>query len=145
MALIKTIVYPYDFSKFSRAALPYVKELRKTGAERVIIVSVVEYEELFTHVLFKETEIRKLKESTEKRLEGIKKELEGAGFDVRIAVDFGMPSKVIIKTAASEKAGLIVMGSQGRGAVMNALLGSTAENVLKRSDIPVLIVPPRNA
>ncbi len=141
--MINKIVYPYDFSKFSKAAIPFIKEFARLGAKKVIIVSVIEYEELFTHVMFKESEIRKLKEETVKRLENIRKEFNAAGFETEAVVDFGIPAKIIIKTAKESKADIIIMGSQGRGAIMNALLGSTAENVLRRSDIPVLIIPPK--
>ncbi len=141
--MIKKIIYPYDFSKFSEKAIPFIKDFSKLGAKKVIIVSVIEYEELFTHVLFKESEIRKLKEETIKRLENLRNDLENAGLETETVVDFGIPAKIIIKTAKESKADIIIMGSQGRGAIMNALLGSTAENVLRRSEIPVLIIPPK--
>ncbi len=141
--MIEKIVYPYDFSRFSEAAIPFIGEFVKLGAQKVIIVTVIEYEEIFTHVLFKETEIRRLKESTKNRLHKIKEKIENFGLKVETKVDFGMPSKIIIETAKENDADLIIMGSQGRGAIMNALLGSTAENVLRRSNIPVFIIPPK--
>ncbi len=139
--MIKKIIFPYDFSVFSKAAISYIKDFAKLGAKGVIIVTVLEYEELFTHVMFKEIEIQRFKEKTIQRVENVKKDLEKSGFYVSIVVDFGIPSKVIMRTALSEKADLIVMGSRGSSVLSSMFLGSTAENVLKRSTIPVMVIP----
>jgi nucleotide-binding universal stress UspA family protein len=37
---------------------------------------------------------------------------------------------------------LVVMGSHGKGALRRALVGSVAESVVRRSPVPVLVVPP---
>ena len=42
----------------------------------------------------------------------------------------------------SRKANLIIMGSHGRGILMEAILGSVSKNVINKSKIPILIVPP---
>jgi nucleotide-binding universal stress UspA family protein len=142
--MINKIIFPYDFSKFSKIAEEYVSECSKLGAKEVVIVHVVEYEELFTNVLFKENEIRKLKQDAEERLLPVKNNLQQEGFSVRTVIDFGIPSKIILKVAEEEKADLIIIGAQGRSAAMDFLLGSTALNVLRHSKIPVMIIPDKN-
>ena len=52
----------------------------------------------------------------------------------------GNPSREIIKAAEEWKADLIVLGTHGRSGVSRAFLGSTAEAVLRHSQIPVLVV-----
>lgn len=52
----------------------------------------------------------------------------------------GSPSPEIIKAAEEWKADLIVLGTHGRSGVSRAFLGSTAEAVLRHSQIPVLVV-----
>jgi nucleotide-binding universal stress UspA family protein len=47
----------------------------------------------------------------------------------------------ILRTADAIKAGLIVMGRHGHGAMYSLLVGSVTEGVLKRGDRPVLLVP----
>jgi len=49
------------------------------------------------------------------------------------------PWRAILRAARSERCGLIVMGSHGRGAVKSALLGSQTLKVLAHSRIPVLV------
>jgi nucleotide-binding universal stress UspA family protein len=52
----------------------------------------------------------------------------------------GLPVTRILETAARVKAGMIVMGSQGRTGLAHALLGSKAEQVVRLAPIPVTIV-----
>lgn len=139
--MFEKIIFPYDFSKYSESAIYYIKALKSVGAKEIIIVYVAEYEELFTHILYKEIEIKEFERKTRLRLKPVKDEFEKEGFAVTIYVEFGKPSKVIVSKAVKEKANLIVMGAQGQGAISSFFLGSTAANVLKVSPIPVLIIP----
>ncbi len=52
----------------------------------------------------------------------------------------GNPSREIIKAATEWKADLLVLGTHGRSGISRAFLGSTAEAVLRHSQIPVLAV-----
>lgn len=138
--MFKVIILSYDFSKFSEMAIPYVKEFKNFGTEKVILVTVLEYEGLSARLVSRSVELSEYKENTIKRLEPVKKELEQVGLDVGVFVEYGIASKMIVKEAIEEKAGLIIMGALGSGLASN-LLGSTVQNVLKISSIPVFIVP----
>ena len=46
-------------------------------------------------------------------------------------------------SATDTEADMIVMGSHGRGAVRQLLIGSVSEGVLRAAECPVLIVPCR--
>jgi nucleotide-binding universal stress UspA family protein len=54
----------------------------------------------------------------------------------------GDPSEAILQSARGLKAGLIVMGTHGLGGFRKLLLGSTTEQVLRKTEWPVLSVPP---
>jgi nucleotide-binding universal stress UspA family protein len=54
-------------------------------------------------------------------------------------VAFGGASDQLLHWARDEKADLIVVGAVGRGMVMRALLGSTAESLARRSTLPVWV------
>lgn len=61
---------------------------------------------------------------------------------VRHEIVEGWPvSEQILRTAERVAASLIVMGTHGRTGLRRALMGSVAEEVLRRAHIPVLIVP----
>lgn len=63
-----------------------------------------------------------------------------AGFPVEYAVRFGDPAEEIIEEARESGADLIAMATHGRTGVARLLLGSVAEAVLRRSEVPVLLV-----
>lgn len=53
------------------------------------------------------------------------------------------PAEVIVETAAKEKAAMIVIGKRGHTPIKELMLGSTAEQVCRLSQNPVLLVPRR--
>jgi nucleotide-binding universal stress UspA family protein len=66
-----------------------------------------------------------------------------AGFDASSqAVEGVRPWQAILDTANEIDAGMIVLGSHGRGAVGSAVLGSVATAVAHRARLPVLICRP---
>jgi nucleotide-binding universal stress UspA family protein len=56
----------------------------------------------------------------------------------------GEPAAEILDAAGRLKADLIVMGTQGASGPKRLFFGSTADAVLRRSTIPVLVVPPKS-
>ena len=52
----------------------------------------------------------------------------------------GEPAATIIAEAKAVKAGMIVMGSHGKGALKSLLIGSVAQKVIASSPLPVLVV-----
>jgi nucleotide-binding universal stress UspA family protein len=66
-----------------------------------------------------------------------------AGFDASSAVHEGVRTWQSILDAAKEAdAGIVVLGSHGRGAVGSAVMGSVATAVAHHADLPVLICRP---
>jgi nucleotide-binding universal stress UspA family protein len=57
-----------------------------------------------------------------------------------VVVIRGNPADEIIKQASDRHCDLIVMGSHGHGALTEAMLGNTARRVLRRTNVPVLVV-----
>lgn len=66
-----------------------------------------------------------------------------AGFDASSAVrDEERPWKAILDSAKEADAGMIVLGSHGRGAAGSAVMGSVATSVAHHAELPVLICRP---
>jgi len=57
-----------------------------------------------------------------------------------ILVERGNPVEQILAQADATNADLIVMGTHGQGTFKDAMMGSTARRVLRRSKIPVLVI-----
>lgn len=53
---------------------------------------------------------------------------------------FGIPAREILAVAAERSADLIVLGTHGRKGLPRMFLGSVAEKVARRTEVPVLIV-----
>ena len=63
--------------------------------------------------------------------------------DCSVEIVNGDPAAEILKAASRLKADLIVMGTQGHRGPKRLFFGSTAAAVVKRTTIPVLVVPPK--
>ena len=64
-----------------------------------------------------------------------------AGTQTRVLTVGGRPADVIVATARSESSTLIVMTSAGHDGFMDAVRGSTSEQVIREAPCPVLVVP----
>ena len=75
-----------------------------------------------------------------RQTEPVKAELERAGLNVTLQIEFGRCHKEICRIAEKENVSLIVMGAQGKGKISAMLLGSVSEGTLRGSKVPVFIV-----
>ena len=60
---------------------------------------------------------------------------------IEISVEIGNPKYDVIEQAKKEEANYMVVGTHGRTGWSHALIGSTAEYIIRHSSIPVLVVP----
>lgn len=84
-----------------------------------------------------------VRSGVEAKLPALLRIAEARGVPVRSLVVEGKPVDAILKTADSVDAHLIVMGTHGRRGLQRVLLGSVAEAVLRRAEIPVMTVRSR--
>jgi nucleotide-binding universal stress UspA family protein len=66
--------------------------------------------------------------------------LERARVAGRAEVRFGPAAQTIVAAAREELCDAIFIGTRGRGAVANAILGSVAAEVVRLADVPVTVV-----
>ncbi len=66
--------------------------------------------------------------------------IQRAGLSCTFEWHFGEPAQVIADFASSQHCNLIVMGTQGAGAVQNLMLGSVAQSALHLASVPVALV-----
>jgi universal stress protein A len=143
MPTVNDILCPVDFSEQSRQALRWASAIARRRGGEVTVLSVVE------PLLAQAARIRLGIDLVREEAEPALREFVEAALpeDVREAshlrteVAIGGASEVILQTAGRLKPGLIVMGTHGLGGVRKLLLGSTTEQVLRRTEWPVLAVP----
>jgi len=62
--------------------------------------------------------------------------------EISTRVETGVPYRIILRTLEDEKIDLLVMNIHGKGMLDRALLGSTAERVVRAASCPVMMIPP---
>jgi len=145
MPQIKNILLALDFSGASEGAAEYALTFAKlTGAHLHVlhVIGILEERqralipaEAF-QTLQKEVEVQAVREL--ERFCGTR----AAGLSTTSHARIGVPFRVILETAHEVSADLIVLGAYGQSGIENVVVGSTAERVVRRSDIPVLTVRP---
>ena len=66
--------------------------------------------------------------------------LRARGSESALVASDAEPAEALVQAARAEAADLIVVGSTGTGYVTRALIGSTAEKVIRRAPCDVLVV-----
>jgi nucleotide-binding universal stress UspA family protein len=119
---IKRLLFPYDGSGGAERALQFcVNALGGIWEEVVILTVAEEMEESFPF----DTELSYLRTH---------------GIQYRFVMEEGKPVDAIPKVAAAEKADGIIVGAHGRHKIRDYLLGTTAAHLIRRSQLPVLVV-----
>jgi len=75
------------------------------------------------------------------QLHEIAETLESQGIEVSAHLAHNDEVKAIIDAADRFRAGMIILGSHGHGALYHLLIGSVSEGVVRRAQCPVVIVP----
>lgn len=138
-AFLGHVFYTTDFSENARHALGTLKHLVKCGAGKVTLCHVQDKAHIDPHLMNKLDEFNAI---DSERLAKIKQALVEVGAtDVELLIRLGHPKAVIMEEAMRQGATLILMGTQGRGFVAEACLGSVSHYVARCSTVPVMLVP----
>jgi nucleotide-binding universal stress UspA family protein len=135
--MFRRIVHPTDFSPCADKALDMMVNLVNDQTEEAILLHVQD-ERMMKHRL--PEQIEEFDKTDEERLSERAQKFQGAARRVQTRIRRGIPFQETLKLADEVKAGVIILGSQGRSAIKELLTGSTLENVARLSRVPVLIV-----
>jgi len=136
--IFRKILYPTDFSDYSMSVLRLIRQLKKAGIEEVVVVHIQDTTRLLPHLKHKMSEFNEI---DFERLEKIRNELERVGYRVKTLLKEGVPFVEINRIAEEEEVSMIMLSSQGKSAVKEALMGSVSEAVARDHVRPVMIVP----
>ena len=136
MTKIKTILVPVDFSTPSRAALQSAACLAEKYGSSLIVLYVAESSRSLDNVFsanpqMADTDLRTFVDEEVEELVPVKFQIASGKAWVRI-----------VEAAKNLGVDLIVTGTHGEGGLTHALLGSTAERVVRHAPCSTLIVHP---
>jgi nucleotide-binding universal stress UspA family protein len=143
----KTILAPVDFSECSGRALLRAAQLARSSGGEVVAFNSLRSEPVSNSPYFTALPTldgEAVSKAIEDRFERLEALIESLGVnDVTTVADVQLTESVhrsILDEAKERGADLICLGSHGRKGLDRLLLGSTAESVLRKSPIPVLVV-----
>ncbi len=141
--ILRRICVATNFEADSEAAVVTAAMLAKTYEATVDLITVVQPPPFYTKVL---SPIQSRLDDTDAVVARVAKRLDevaaDAGFaDVAVdtSVRVGAPFAEIIAHARQQQDELVIVGTKSRGGLESLLLGNTAERVLRKSPVPVLV------
>jgi len=139
---LNNILYLTDFSEPSEAALPFAAAVaREYGAKIFAYHALIPAAYVYTTPELVQTGIEAQEEAAEINMKRAEAQLVGVPHEMIVERSIGIwPS--LEQAIKDYKADLIVLGTHGRTGAQKLLLGSVAEEVFRRSRVPVLTIGP---
>jgi nucleotide-binding universal stress UspA family protein len=132
-----TILFPTDFSTASDAALAHAETLAKQAGASLLIVHVEEPPLAYGGGELYYGLPEPNSERIQKMLEDVRPRDPAVPFEHRLTM--GDPAGEVVRLAGDEGCEMIVMGTHGRTGLTRLLMGSVAEQIVRRAPCPVLI------
>jgi universal stress protein A len=141
---IQNILVPTDFTECSVKALSYALSFARQFGAEILLMHVVESVPVITQDAMLESSMLSAAqhEESEKRLGRWQREAMPE-VAVRTMTCDGMPWQRIVEVAREKNMDLIIAGTGERSGLARALLGSTAERIVRHAPCPVLVVRER--
>jgi len=145
MAAINKVVIPVDFSSNMDKVVDYGLSIADKLGAKVLFFHVVSdfqgYDMMLVHPSFIGMS-KDLEEQAEERMAALVKDYEDRAGGVSGQVVVGNAADGILQFAEVEQADMIIIGTHGTKGLERILMGSTAEQVVKKAPCPVLIFNP---
>jgi nucleotide-binding universal stress UspA family protein len=134
-----------DLSESTQTIVEKVEEINKEYPSRVWILHNAEPEPDFVEfkvdpLAARENLAKKFHEE-HRQIQEIANRLRKAGLEATALLVHGATVETILKEASDLDVDMIVVGTHGRGAMYQLLVGSVSEGILKKSRYPVLVIP----
>ncbi|MFP4445639.1 MAG: universal stress protein [Desulfosudaceae bacterium] len=146
MVEIKKILFPVDLTENYTKILPYVLSLAEKYNSQIYLLHVVENIGKWGIGYLPHTSMKKFQEEAqqgaEKALDKIcTRDMQSCPNFKRMLIS-GDPATEILQIIESEEIDMVIMGTHGRKGLEHAIFGSVADNVVKKSPVPVTVVNP---
>jgi nucleotide-binding universal stress UspA family protein len=155
---IKKVLYATDLSENSAYVFRYAINSAQKHSAKMIILHVLEQMSVtagaIAYSFISDDKLKKRQEEAtiiateriQKRLKVLCEKEFGDDLECTdrvesIEVCEGFPPDTILRMADEKNCDAIIMGTHAKGVIANTFLGSTAKRVLRRTRIPVFIIP----
>ncbi|MCX2818202.1 MAG: nucleotide-binding universal stress UspA family protein [Methanobacteriota archaeon] len=135
--MVEHVLVPVDGSPGSKKAFEWA--LDEFDAQRVTVLHVVHPSDTSRDEGETVDVAKVLMSGAVDVLDGFDAEREGVGIERKLTVGRN-EGDAIVRYVKDSDADTVVMGSHGRTGVSRVVLGSVAENVVRRSPVPVVVV-----
>jgi nucleotide-binding universal stress UspA family protein len=141
---LERIVYATDLAEGSEVGLEFSIRLARGLNAHLTVVHVVQSYDVIGHGLetaFAPDYNAEARAGASERLSKVVSLVSDGSVPITTVLADGVTYEAINRTAAEKNADLIVINLQGKGLLDRALLGTTAERVIRTASIPVLSLP----
>ena len=141
---LKSILFATDFSSASDKAASYAKALAVNFRSAVEIVHVFDPSRVATYVeSILGAPARERQRTMTESAERLQQDFVAAGIDTKTSLQEGhRPYVEVLKLAKQHETELIVAGTHSRWGLERLVIGSTAEDLIRNAECPVLTVGP---
>ena len=145
MARIEKILCPTDFSELSIGAMKYAGLLAEKFGASLHVLHVVDQAYQYWMAMGPESiptgpTVEEMIKTAKKQMKEFIGEHVPASLKATTEIITGRPFMEIIRIAKEKAVDVIVIGTHGRGALSQMLLGSVADKVVHKAPCPVLSV-----
>jgi nucleotide-binding universal stress UspA family protein len=140
---LNRILYATDLSESASIGLKYAIDLARGAGAKLIVMHVIDDEDrmLWGPAVLAHLERSKLITELRQKLEDFVKQEKTPDVEMEALLVEGKPFRKIVQIAEDRSMDMIVLNLQSKTVVERALLGSTAERVVRLARTPVLSVP----
>lgn len=143
---ISKILVPTDFSDLSLQAVKYAREFASTFGAQIHCIHVIDQAYQYGWTMGSESvpvgpTVEDLESLAADHMHQFADEhLVGLDYVPVSKVITGNPWSEIVQYALENTTDLIILSTHGRGGLVHAILGSTAERVVRKAPCPVMVV-----
>jgi nucleotide-binding universal stress UspA family protein len=148
MKPINKIIVAVDFSEDSIEAAHYAAKLANDVSATILLTNVFNQRDIdmmnivatrvgeFTVKRYVKENIKERKEG----LESIAEKINTYNLEIETSVRIEVPYEGLLQDIEDKKPDLLVMGTKGRSNIVDAIIGSCAQKMFRRSPIPLLSI-----
>ncbi len=148
---MKNILAAVDFSDATPGVLETAGRMAKAFGAQVTVIHIVEPEPSYTAYGFTPDEFpamhafqEEARRRAQRRLDEVVSSIKDDAADAHGVIVEGSPLHCMLEHVEKHTIDLVIVGAHGHGALASILLGSVAEGMVRKAQVPTLVIPAPN-